>query len=87
MQNFFYKSSTDFPWENNSYVKTEHPAPQLIRILANKEGLLSLSEHLKKFAESNDPSYCYEVFPGDLEEGSIALEIVKIECPGRKNYK
>ncbi len=85
MREFVYKSSTDFPWRDNSYVKTEHPAPQLVRITANKEGLLSLSEQLKLFAESADPSYCYEVFPGDLEEGSVTLEIEKIDCQGRQN--
>ena len=51
----------------------------MVRIIANREGLLSLSKQLKLFAESEDRSYCYEEFPGDLEEGSLTLEIDKAE--------
>ena len=84
MQNFFYKSSTDYIWEDNSYVAIEPQGKYAIRLIANRGGLISLSNQLKEFANSDDSSVCYETWPGDLEDGSLNLEIVKSERRGRR---
>ncbi len=78
-----FKSSTEFPWLPNSYIKIEKQGPSSIKLLANREGLLSLSEHLKMIANGNDASVCYDEEPGDLEIGSLNMEIVKLLCNGR----
>ena len=77
MSQFDYKPSTDFEWLDNSYVKVEQKNKQLTTITGNKEGLLSLARQLEAFALREDPSVCYEPWPGDLEEGSVTLEIIK----------
>ncbi len=81
MSNF--KSSTEYSWLPNSYVKIEKQGPSSVKLIANKEGLLSLSEQLREIALGNDESVCYNEEPGDLEDGSLALEIIKISCNGR----
>lgn len=78
-----FKSSTEFSWLPNSYVKIERQGPSSIKLMANREGLLSLSEHLKLIANGNDNSVCYDEEPGDLENGSLNMEIVKLFCDGR----
>ena len=83
MDNFYYKSSTELPWIDNSYVKVEQRNKKLTCITANKEGLLSLAMQFEMLAKGNDGSCCYEEWPGDLEEGSVTLEIVKLNCDGR----
>lgn len=82
---FSYKPSTDYPWIDNSYIKVEQKNPQLTRITINLEGLLSLAQQLELFAKDSADSICYEVWPGDLEEGSCALEIKKTNHNGRSN--
>ena len=81
MNNF--KSSTEFPWFPNSYVKIERQGPSGIKLMANREGLLSLAEHLKLIANGQDNSVCYDQEPGDLEDGSLNMEIIKLLCGGR----
>ena len=84
MSQFDYKPSTDFEWLDNSYVKVEQTNKQLTTITENKEGLLSLARHLEAFALGTDSCVCYEPWPGDLEEGSVTLEIIKTDCSGRR---
>ena len=78
-----YISSTEFDWEPNSYVKVGLRSKSLILISANKEGLLSLANHLIKLANSDNATILYENWPGDLEDGSIGIELEKIRCDGR----
>ena len=84
MSQFDYKPSTDFEWLDNSYVKVEQQNKQLTTITGNKEGLLSLARQLEAFALGADSCVCYEPWPGDLEEGSVTLEIIKPDCSGRR---
>ena len=78
-----FKSSTEFPWLPNSYVKIEKQGSSSIKLIANREGLLSLAEHLKLIANGEDKSVCYDQEPGDLEDGSLNMEIIKLQCNGR----
>ena len=78
-----FKSSTEFPWFPNSYVKIEKQGPSSIKLTANREGLLSLAEHLKLIANGEDKSAYYDQEPGDLEAGSLNMEIIKLQCNGR----
>ena len=78
-----FKSSTEFSWLPNSYVKIEKQGPSSIKLMANREGLLSLSEQLKLIALGTDDSVCYDEDPGDLETGSLSMEIIKLSCTGR----
>ena len=64
-------------------MKVEQKNKQLTTITANREGLLSLARHLEQLALGTSQSCCYEPWPGDLEEGSVTLEIVKTDAPGR----
>ena len=82
---FNYMSSTNMDWHENSYIKVEQANAHLTRITVNREGLLSLSEHFIALANSGIESCCYEEWPGDLEEGSVTLEIVRVDCAGRRN--
>ena len=84
---YSYKPSTDYPWIDNSYIKVEQKNPKLIQITINREGLYSLANQLELFANDNADSFCYEEWPGDLEEGSCTLEIVKTKLSGRKNIE
>ena len=84
MSQFGYKPSTDYEWLDNSYVKVEQTNKQLTTITGNKEGLLFLAKQLEAFVLREDPSVCYEPWPGDLEEGSVTLEIINSDCSGRR---
>ncbi len=84
MSQFDYNPSTDYEWLDNSYVIVEQTNKQLTTITGNKEGLLSLARQLEAFALREGPSVCYEPWPGDLEEGSVTLEIIKTDCSGRR---
>ena len=44
---------------------------------------MSLAKQLQIIADGLDNSVCYDEEPGDLENGSLALEIVKLFCDGR----
>ena len=78
--------STDLPWQQNSYITVERPGLSAVRIRANKEGLLSLAAHLEALANGMQTSILYDDTPGDLESGSLSLEIQKVECKGKFNY-
>ena len=84
MKEFDYKPSTVFEWLDNSYVKVEQTNKQLTTITGNKEGLLSLARQLEAFALGADSCVCYEPWPGDLEDGSVTLEIINSDCSGRR---
>ena len=71
--------STDFTWVDSSYVKVIQVSNTSVKICANKAGLISLANQLTKLANDNKCSIVYEPWPGDLEEGSLALEIQKTE--------
>lgn len=75
--------STDLTWVDDSYVKVIQASKISVRICANEAGLLSLANHLIKLANDNKQSIIYESWPGDLEEGSLALEIQKTQDKGR----
>jgi len=87
----FY-SSAQLDWKENSYISIKMPSNNLVEIIANKEGLLSLASHLILMANSEINSVHYETeeisdkgyIPGDLEEDSLELSIVKLDCKGRK---
>ncbi len=78
--------STDLPWQQNSYVTVKVSGKSAVQICANKEGLLSLASHLEILANSSQSSILYEETPGDLEDGSLCLEIQKVNCAGKANY-
>lgn len=80
-------------WEDNAGLSISQPSKQLVAIVGNKEGLISLAKQLLTVAysdqyifvhhsaEMNTPQgYIY----GDLDEGSLDLSIVKEERKGRK---
>ena len=80
-------------WEDNAALSINHPGKQLVEIVGNKEGLISLAKQLLTVAysdqyifvhhsaEKNTPQgYTY----GDLDEGSLDLSIVKEERKGRE---
>ena len=79
-------NSTELPWQQNSYVTVELSGRASVRILANKEGLLSLASHLEALANNTQASILYEDTPGDLESGSVTLEIQKVSHVGKFNY-
>lgn len=81
----YYKESMDYPWIDNSYIKVTHHRESATIIEANKEGLLSFADQVKSFANESALEIRYSEFPGDLEEGSVDLEIHKVDCKGRKN--
>lgn len=83
MKKTIYKTPKELPGKRNGYVKIEAPNSCLIRIIADREGLLSLSQQLELFAKSEDGFH--EVCCGALEEGTTALKIVKVVCDGRRN--
>ena len=88
-------AENDLQWEDNAYVKVVMPSKTLVEIQANKEGLISLAKQFLTLAYSKSlcgnnihhiaeaqtvNGYTY----GDLEEGSLALSIAKVEIDGRK---
>ena len=77
--------STDFDWEDDSYVSVAQVSKISERISAKRNGLISLANQLTELANSDFKSIVYDPFPGDLEEGSLALEIIKTQHQGQKN--
>ncbi len=67
-------------------MKVEQPSKSLVRIVANRKGLLSLAAQLETFANSEELSVLYENTSGDLEDGSLWLEIQKSVCSGKATY-
>lgn len=70
--------STDLKWLKNSYLKVDKDEGQDICLTGNKQGLLSLSKQLQKIVRKNIPVVVYDEFPGDLEEGSLALTLKRL---------
>jgi hypothetical protein len=69
----------EFIWEDDFEIKVQYD-DSCVRILANKDGLLSLANHLINLAQDNfDKGYHlhYDDY-NSLEEGSIELIIEKI---------
>lgn len=77
------KPSAEFPGAGDCSIKTESPNPRLIRMTANREGLLALSRRLERLAQAS--SECREALPADPEQGTVALEIVRVDRDGRRN--
>ena len=78
--------STEFDWIDGSFVRVDRRSSTSISINANKEGLLSLADQLTRLANSSESSIIYQTWPGDLEEGSLELEICRVNHNGRKSY-
>ena len=78
-----YHESTEFSWESNSYVKIQKMGINSIELQANPEGLRSLAAQLLKIADGDYEYVFYQAFPGDLEEGSLELQITKLTISGR----
>ena len=76
--------SPDCEWEDGSYVKIHQSAKTAVRICANRAGLITLANHLMMLANCAESSIIYEPWPGDLEYGSLDLEIQRVDCEGRK---
>ena len=79
--------STQFDWIDGSYLRIDPCSNTSISIKANKEGLLSLADQLIRLANCIETSIIYQTWPGDLEEGSLELEICRVNHIGRKSYK
>ena len=77
--------STDFDWEDNSFVRVDPQSRVSVKISANREGLISLAKQILALADAAEGSIIYDPFPGDLEEGSLSLEICRVACDGRRN--
>ena len=78
-----YFDSTQFNWEEDSYVMIRKIGLNAIELQANVPGLLSLASQLVQIAKEEYNSVFYQTGPGDLEEGSIELQISKIDIHGR----
>lgn len=79
-----YHDSTEFDWLDDSYVKLQKLGLQSIELQANRAGLLSLARQLMTLAEADFDSVFYDTDPGDLEAGSLRLQITRLDCPGRR---
>lgn len=79
-----YHDSTEFDWLDDSYVKLQKLGLQTIELQANRAGLLSLGRQLMTLAEADFDSVFYDTDPGDLEAGSLCLQITRLDCPGRR---
>jgi hypothetical protein len=67
-----------YKWEDGFEISAEINKEEII-LTANKEGLLSLANHLLNLAQDNVPSGCHMHFDeyNSLEEGSQELILVK----------
>jgi hypothetical protein len=65
-------------WIPGYVIKTEIYKDSVM-IKANREGLLSLADHLKKIADLHEGFHLYLDETNSLENQSIGLTIVKIE--------
>lgn len=78
-----YHDSTEFDWKDNSYVLLKKMGLNAIELRANEAGLRSLADQLMRIADGEYTSVFYDTEPGDLEEGSLCLQITKADMPGR----
>jgi len=89
-------NENDIDWEDNAYIKIMQNSKNLVSIVANKEGLVSLAKQLLAVAYStegleihhqpeinNAKGYWY----GDLEKDSVELYIMKQDFVGRKKVE
>ena len=79
-----FHNSTEFDWLDDSYVKLQKLGLQAIELRANRAGLLSLARQLITLADADFDSVFYDTDPGDLEAGSLRLQITRLDCPGRR---
>ena len=56
-----------------------------MELQANAAGLRSLAPQLLQIANGEIDSVFYDTDPGDLEEGSLFLQITKVQAEGRRN--
>lgn len=82
-----FHDSTEFDWLDDSYVKLQKLGLQAVELQANRAGLLSLAQQLTTLAEADFDSVFYDTDPGDLEAGSLRLQITRLDCPGRRIKK
>lgn len=74
----FEEGAMEFNWENGFQIQTRVEDKAII-ISANREGLLSLSNHLKALSEEKSGSHIHLDEHNSLEEASVELIIEKIE--------
>ena len=79
-----YHDSTEFDWLDDSYVKLQKLGLHTIELQANRSGLLSLAHQLIRLADEDWDSVFYDTDPGDLEVGSLCLQITRLDVPGRR---
>ena len=56
-----------------------------MELQANAAGLRSLAQQLLQIANGEIDSVFYDTDSGDLEEGSLFLQITKVQAEGRRN--
>lgn len=78
-----YHDSTEFNWKDNSYVFIKKMGLNSIELQANFAGLLSLADQLIQIANGEYDYVFYDTYPGDLESGSMTLQITKLNVQGR----
>lgn len=78
-----YHDSTEFNWRDDSYLFLRKIGINTIELQANTAGLLSLADQLIQIAKGEYSSVFYDTDPGDLENGSLQLQISKVNMQGR----
>ena len=78
-----YHDSTEFDWKDDSYLFIKRMGYNAIEIQANASGLLSLADQLVQIANGAFKSVYYDTDPGDLETGSVTMQITKLDIHGR----
>lgn len=78
-----YHDSTEFDWREDSFVCLKKMGLNSIELQANKAGLLSLADQFIRIATGEWNSVFYDTDPGDLESGSLKLQITKMDIQGR----
>lgn len=78
-----YHDSTEFDWKDDSYVFLKKMGLNAIELQANVAGLLSLADQLLQIANGKYDSVFYDTDPGDLENGSLQLQVTKLDIRGR----
>lgn len=78
-----YHDSTELEWRDDSYVFLKKMGINAIELQANTAGLLSLADQLIRIAYGEYDYVFYDTDPGDLENGSLQLQITKLNVAGR----
>lgn len=87
--------TADLEWEDNACLSVTQPSKNLVEIVGNQPGLITLARHILSCAYDNDNNFPYIHYEpefttdngywyGDLEKGSLELFIAKIDKDGRK---